>query len=371
MKRLKYLIFLLLMPFVISACSDDDNEGITDEEYVGGKAVVNLTVLDAQSQLPVSGVNLRQTNLKISAVTDENGKAVVELNPAPRAIANLVLSHDAYDTYTTSVAIGEIAEGATKNVNVELVLSQQTVSYVVTFTVLDDSTYLPIEGVAVLGLETGAEGTDADGVANVKVPGPGDYKFTLGIQEYDTTYVSVTVPDEGLPGETVTVDAGTILMVVSGGFRVKEVDLSTMSWNLDSMKVESRERGEIGTEILTKAAFLEKINRENPGDAHMARFNRIDFDYIIAASNKSWSYPLVFKVHYEEASYAPGCYRVEVVSFLEPFEGKDSDLPTKNRIDTDESYYDYKKKTLVFHFDIYEAWCNTQGWDTYIYSSKE
>ena len=80
---------------------------------------------------------------------------------------------------------------------VKIALNPKTVSYVINFTVLDDSTFLPITGVSILGLETGADMTDADGVATVKVPGPGDYTLGLAMTGYDTAYVSATMPDEG------------------------------------------------------------------------------------------------------------------------------------------------------------------------------
>lgn len=54
---------------------------------------------------------------------------------------------------------------------------------------------------------------------------------------YDTAYVSATMPDEGMPGETITVDCGTVMMTVAGGFRIEEVDLSSFTWQLDSMVV--------------------------------------------------------------------------------------------------------------------------------------
>lgn len=371
MKKLKYLVFLLLMSFTFCACSDDDDDEIIDDSYGVGKAVVNVTVIDEQSRLPISEVALKQTNLKISATTDENGKVTLNFDQAPRAIANLVLSHESYDSYTTTVAIGEVAEGATKTVNVTLALSQKTINYVVTFTVLDDSTFMPIANVNILGLETGADGTDDDGVANVKVPGPGEYTLALAMNNYDTAYVSATVPDEGVPGETVKVDCGAVLMTVTGGFRIQEVDLSDIKWQLDSMNVGTRDRGDIGTEILTKEQFVAMVDKDHAGDAYWARFNKVDFDYAIAASGNTYLYPLIFKLHYEEATYAPGCYRVEVISFLEPFGNVNSEYAGENKVDTDESYYDYKKKKLVFHFDFFESWCNAQGWDSYYYSAKE
>ena len=40
MKRFKYLAFLLwMMPLAFGACTDDDNDEITDEEYIAGAAV--------------------------------------------------------------------------------------------------------------------------------------------------------------------------------------------------------------------------------------------------------------------------------------------------------------------------------------------
>ena len=133
--------------------------------------------------------------MKISETTDANGKATLTFDQAPRAVANLVFSHEAYQDYTTTVAIGEVSEGSTKNVEVKIALNPKTVSYVINFTVLDDSTFLPITGVSILGLETGADMTDADGVATVKVPGPGDYTLGLAMTGYDTAYVSATMPD--------------------------------------------------------------------------------------------------------------------------------------------------------------------------------
>ena len=67
-------------------------------------------------------------------------------------------------------------------------------------------------------------------------------------------------------------------------------------------------------------------------------------------------------LHYEEASYAPGCYRVEVVKFLEPGD---------NSVVKDESYYDYKKKKLVLRFLFHEDWCSAEDWDAYYYSAVE
>ena len=158
MKRFKYLAFLLwMMPLAFGACTDDDNDEITDEEYIAGAAVVNLTVVDGETDLPIAEVTLKQTALKISETTDANGKATLTFDQAPRAVANLVFSHEAYQDYTTTVAIGEVSEGSTKNVEVKIALNPKTVSYVINFTVLDDSTFLPITGVSILGLETGAD----------------------------------------------------------------------------------------------------------------------------------------------------------------------------------------------------------------------
>ena len=117
MKRFKYLAFLLwMMPLAFGACTDDDNEEITDEEYIAGAAVVNLTVVDGETDLPIAAVTLKQTALKISETTDAHGKATLTFDQAPRAVANLVFSHEAYQDYTTTVAIGEVSEGSTKNV---------------------------------------------------------------------------------------------------------------------------------------------------------------------------------------------------------------------------------------------------------------
>ena len=55
MKRFKYLAFLLwMMPLAFGACTDDDNDEITDEEYIAGAAVVNLTVVDGETDLPIA-----------------------------------------------------------------------------------------------------------------------------------------------------------------------------------------------------------------------------------------------------------------------------------------------------------------------------
>ena len=92
-------------------------------------------------------------------------------------------------------------------------------------------------------------------------------------------------------------------------------------------------------------------------------FGTYDFDYIISASGAvDFRYPLCFKLHYEEASYSPGCYRVEVVKFLEPGD---------NSVVKDESYYDYKKKKLVLRFLFHEDWCSAEDWDAYYYSAVE
>ena len=73
-------------------------------------------------------------------------------------------------------------------------------------------------------------------------------------------------------------------------------------------------------------------------------------------------YMKCFDSFYEEASYAPGCYRVEVVKFLEP---------GANSVVKDESYYDYKKKKLVLRFLFHEDWCSAEDWDAYYYSAVE
>ena len=284
MKRFKYLAFLLwMMPLAFGACTDDDNEEITDEEYIAGAAVVNLTVVDGETDLPIAAVTLKQTALKISETTDAHGKATLTFDQAPRAVANLVFSHEAYQDYTTTVAIGEVSEGSTKNVEVKIALNPKTVSYVINFTVLDDSTFLPITGVSILGLETGADMTDADGVATVKVPGPGDYTLGLAMTGYDTAYVSATMPDEGMPGETITVDCGTVMMTVAGGFRIEEVDLSSFTWQLDSMVVLSRDRGTIGSIILSKEQYMAGEGYTVDWDRR-SDFGTYDFDYIISAS---------------------------------------------------------------------------------------
>ena len=101
------------MPLAFGACTDDDNDEITDEEYIAGAAVVNLTVVDGETDLPIAEVTLKQTALKISETTDANGKATLTFDQAPRAVANLVFSHEAYQDYTTTVAIGEVSEGST------------------------------------------------------------------------------------------------------------------------------------------------------------------------------------------------------------------------------------------------------------------
>ncbi len=364
MKKLKYLACLLLMmSWAFVACTDDDDEGITDEEYTAGAAVVNITVIDEETGLPLSDVSLKQTALKISEVTDVSGNATLEFDPAPRAISNLLLSHESYQDYTTTVAIGEVSEGTTKNVDVTIALNQKTISYVVNFTVLDDSTYLPVAGVSIMGLETGADVTDEDGVATIKLPSPGDYDLTLIMTGYDTTYLAVTMPDEGMPGETVTVDYGTVMMKPDNGFRIEKVDLSSFTWQLDSMVVLSRDRGSIGEVILSKEQYLAGTGITFEWDRR-SEFEGIDFDYIISASGATdFRYPLCFKLHYEEASYAPGCYRVEVIKFLEP--------SSSNIIRKDESYYDYREKKLVLRFLFFEGWCSAEDWDSYYYSVEE
>lgn len=54
--------------------TDDDNDEITDEEYIAGAAVVNLTVVDGETDLPIAEVTLKQTALKISETTDAMAK---------------------------------------------------------------------------------------------------------------------------------------------------------------------------------------------------------------------------------------------------------------------------------------------------------
>jgi len=43
MKRFKYLAFLLwMMPLAFGACTDDDNDEITDEEYIAGAILISF-----------------------------------------------------------------------------------------------------------------------------------------------------------------------------------------------------------------------------------------------------------------------------------------------------------------------------------------
>jgi hypothetical protein len=356
MKKIFYLILGLL---ACAACTDDKESAGDNEEYTTGSATIRLTVVDETTRQPLPGVTVKQTLLKISETTGSDGTITINLPSAPRALVGLEFSHEIYDTYTTAIPIGEVAEGNTREVNATVGLNMKSVNYVATLNVLDDSTYLPVMGAAILGLPTGSDGTDANGSVTIRFPGPGDYALSLVHPEYDTLAFNVRMPDEGLPGETIRVDMGTLAMTLMGGFRIIPVNLAG-EFTVEIVE-ESRGRGAISSPIVTRSQYMSLSDSEFEWSWNRsADFSGTDFDYAFSASGTKWVYPLCFKLYYEESPHAPGCYRVEVTAFLEPFS------PTGNHVVTDESYYDYKKKQLVLHFEFYESWVAQSGWDHYI-----
>ncbi|MDR1274621.1 MAG: hypothetical protein LBK12_08725 [Odoribacteraceae bacterium] len=364
MKKIIYLILGGLITLFAAGCADNNGSTGDDEEYAAGSATLRLAIVDEATRQPLPGVSVKHVLLKISETTGDDGLVTIHLPRAPRALVGLEFSHEVYDTYATSIAIGEVAEGASKEVNATIGLNLKSVNYVATLNVVDDSTFFPVQGMAILGLPTGSDGTNAEGSVEIRFPGPGAYDLSLAHPDYDTLAFRVQVPDEGLPGETIRVDLGTLAVTILGGFRVIEVNLAG-EYTTQIIEA-SRNRGAIFGTILTKSGFmnLDPSAFEWSWDRR-ADFSGTDFDYAFSASGTQWCYPLCFKLYYEESPYAEGCYRVEVVAFLEPFS------PSGNHSLADESYYDYKKKQLVLHFEMYESWDGTTGWDTYILTFKE
>ena len=324
---------------------------------------IRLTVVDDAIRQPLAGVAVKHTLLKISETTGSDGAVNINLASAPRAIVGLEFSHEIYDTYTTAVSIGEVKEGTTKEIDATVGLNMKAVNYVASLNVVDDSTFLPVQGVSILGLITGADGTNEEGAVNIRLPGPGVYDLLLAHPEYDTLTFRVNMPDEGgLPGETIRVDLGTLAMTVFGGFRIVPVDLSG-EYDVQIISA-SAARGAISGPIITKSAYLNLADSDYTWSWNRsADFAGVDFEYIYSASGAMWCYPVCFKLYYEESPYAENCYRVEVVAFMEPQFGDNIKYD-------DRSYYNPKRKELVIDFDFYENWRPARGWDTHILTAR-
>ncbi|MDR1414715.1 MAG: hypothetical protein LBI96_02800 [Odoribacteraceae bacterium] len=358
----KYLILGCWIA-LLAACADDKGSAGNNEDYAAGSATIHLLAVDEATRQPLAGVAVKHLSLKIAETTDDDGLVTINLPTAPRALVGLEFSHEVYDTYTTSVAIGEVAEGTNKEINATIALGMKSVNYVASLNVLDDSTFLPVQGAAILGLLAGSDGTNEEGGVDIRLPGPGAYTLQLAHPDYDTLDFRVQVPDEGLPGETIRVNLGTLAMTLLGGFRVIDVNLAG-EYNAQIVE-ESRARGAIFGTIITRSQFMSLDDSSFEWSWNRSsEFSGVDFDYAFSASNAQWCYPLCFKLFYEESPYAPGCYRVEVTAFMEPFS------PAGNHTVSDESYYDYKNKQLVIHIEFYESWVPLTGWDTCILTLK-
>ncbi|MDR0545087.1 MAG: hypothetical protein LBG30_07075 [Odoribacteraceae bacterium] len=362
---MRKIFYLLLGALFVASCGEDDASTGDNEELATGSATIRLTVVDNDSRQPLAGVTVKHVLLKIAETTGSDGSVTINLDNAPRALVGLEFSHEIYDTYTTAIAIGQVQEGKTKAIDEVIGLNMKAVNYVASLNVVNDSTFLPIQGVSILGLSTGADGTNEEGAANIRLPGPGTYNLLLAHPEYDTLEFRINMPDEGgLPGETIRVDLGTLAMTIFGGFRIVPVDLAG-EYDVEVVR-ESRGRGTIYGTIVTKSYYMTLVDADFPWAGLAGKFGGVDFDYMFAASGwAQFVYPLCFKLIYEEASYAPGCYRVEVTSFLEPFS------PTGNRTYEDLSYYNPKKKQLVINIEMFESWNSNRGWDEYALTARE
>ncbi|MDR2130141.1 MAG: hypothetical protein LBP56_03060 [Odoribacteraceae bacterium] len=365
MKKIFYLILGCSFALLAASCGEDEGAASDNEEYVAGNATLLLTVVDDATKQPIPGVTVKHVPMKIAETTSADGSVTLHLTGAPRALVGLEFTHEIYDTYTTAIAIGEVQEGKTKEVRLTVTMNMKAINYVAALNVIDDSTFLPVQGVAILGLLTGSDGTNEEGSVNIRFPGPGSYALRLAHPEYDTLDFRVQIPDAGIvPGETVRVDLGTKAMTLFGGFRIVPVNLAG-NYTVQVLE-ESRGRGSIGGTMLSRSQFMDLAPTDFTWEwDRRADFAGVDFDYTVAASGTSWCYPLCFKVYYEESPHAPGCYRVELTAFLEPFS------ETGNHTFEDRSYYDYKNKQLVLHFEMYESWNGTRGWDHYVFTLQE
>ncbi|MDR0766696.1 MAG: hypothetical protein LBF09_07175 [Odoribacteraceae bacterium] len=365
MKKIFYLLLGGCFALFAASCGGDEVSTSDNEEFTAGSATIRLTVVDDATRQPLANVTVKHVLLKITETTGSDGVVTINLESAPRALVGLEFSHEIYDVYTTSVPIGEVKEGNNKEIEATIGMNMKAVNYVASLNVVDDSTFLPVQGVSILGLLTGADGTNEEGTVNIRLPGPGIYDLLLTHPEYDTLDFRINMPDEGgLPGETIRTDLGTLAMTLFSGFRIVPVDLSG---EYDTQIIrESRGRGAITGPIITKSAYMSLPDADFTWSWNRsADFAGTDFDYVFSASAAMWVYPLCFKLHYEESPFASGCYRVEVVAFLEPFS------PTGNRTYEDMSYYNPKKKQLVINIDMYESWNGNRGWDEYILTARE
>ncbi|MDR2413919.1 MAG: hypothetical protein LBD64_02915 [Odoribacteraceae bacterium] len=365
MKKIFHLILGGCFALCAISCGDDAASTGDNEEYAAGSATIRLTVVDDATRQPLAGVAVKHTLLKISETTASDGSVTINLESAPRALVGLEFSHEIYDTYTTAVSIGEVEEGTNKMIDEIVGLNMKAVNYVAALNVVDDSTYLPVQGVSILGLLTGSDGTNEEGSVNIRLPGPGIYNLRLAHPEYDTLDFRVNMPDEGgLPGETIRVDLGTLALTLFGGFRIVPVNLAG-EYDVQIVR-ESRARGAITGLIITKSAYMSLADADFEWSWNRsADFSGTDFDYVFSASGAKWVYPLCFKLYYEEAPNAPGCYRVAVTAFLESFS------PTGNHVVTEQSYYNPKKKELHIEMEFYESWLGLTGWDEYILTARE
>ena len=361
---MRKIFYLLLGALFVASCGEDDASTSDNEELATGSATIRLTVVDNDSRQPLAGVTVKHVLLKIAETTGSDGSVTINLDNAPRALVGLEFSHEIYDTYTTAIAIGQVQEGKTKAIDEVIGLNMKAVSYVASLNVVNDSTFLPIQGVSILGLSTGADGTNEEGTANIRLPGPGIYDLLLAHPEYDTLEFRINMPDEGgLPGETIRVDLGTLAMTIFGGFRIVPVDLSG-EYDVQLISA-SANRGAISGPIITKAAYLNLADSEFTWSWNRSPdFAGVDFEYIYSASGAMWCYPVCFKLYYEESPYAENCYRIEVVAFMEPSWGANVKYD-------DRSYYTPKKKEVVIDFDFHEDWRPARGWDTHILTARE
>ncbi|MBR2981565.1 MAG: DUF4859 domain-containing protein [Odoribacter sp.] len=226
MKNLKYFAFALMFGMA-AACATDHEEFDTNTVRLQGAADVTMTVVDNEGN-PIEGVSVSENHYDIDETTDANGQITIHFDVAPAAVSNLELKHDLYKTSVTTLPIGSVKVGDTKQVTYSATMYPKEYIYTATLAIYDKDDGLPVEGACVTVLNAGIGEVDpayanADGIATVYLPAPAkgatdtyDVRITCYDFEETTASIYVTYSDEaklGIPYET---NCGAAVMKYTG-----------------------------------------------------------------------------------------------------------------------------------------------------------
>jgi len=281
--------FILLLTFTLitPGCSDDggDETIINSSPTPSPDSVGSVTgkVTDAVSGDPIEGalisVNVQGVTPSvdfITAGTDADG--VYDIQGVPAGIRHITLSHDAYESLTSSVTIGD---GGITEKDFTL-LPGGTPTGSIEGQITDAVSGAPIEGVLVSVNVQGSfptataitAGTDADGFYAIQGIPTGVRPVTLTHGEYDTLTSSVTIHMEE------TTDKNFAMNPNMGNVIGTVTDLFTglpLEGVIVAIGARTTVTGIDGTYLLTKlsAGAAKTIGAVKPGYANFSLANNI------------------------------------------------------------------------------------------------